>query len=162
MITYIHGDATNPQGDGKKIIVHIVNDLKIWGRGFVLALSKKWKTPEETYRRTNLQDIVLGTIQLAICTDDITVVNMVAQHGIDHNIYGAPPVRYEALRDCLSQVNAEAIRIGATIHMPRIGCGLAGGSWTIVEKIINETLLVNVFVYDLQGKDVFGAPIFKH
>ena len=36
--------------------------------------------------------------------------------------------------------------------MPRIGCGLAGGSWDKIEAIIEQTLLKNnieVFVCDL-------------
>ena len=37
--------------------------------------------------------------------------------------------------------------------MPRIGCGLAGGNWIEIEKIINDTLIkenINVWVYDLK------------
>ena len=37
-------------------------------------------------------------------------------------------------------------------HMPRIGCGLAGGKWEQVGPIVEETLAaagVNVVVYDL-------------
>jgi hypothetical protein len=34
--------------------------------------------------------------------------------------------------------------------MPRIGCGLAGGDWSTVEKIINDSLPdIDVYVYDL-------------
>jgi hypothetical protein len=36
--------------------------------------------------------------------------------------------------------------------MPRIGVGLGGGSWPVIEGIIRETLCskgVSVFVYDL-------------
>lgn len=37
--------------------------------------------------------------------------------------------------------------------MPRIGCGLADGDWSIIEKIIKRTFInkanVNVYVYDL-------------
>jgi len=35
--------------------------------------------------------------------------------------------------------------------MPRIGCGLAGGKWTAIEPLIEQTLLVkglDVYVYD--------------
>ena len=49
-IQYVKGDATTPQGDGHKIIVHVCNDLGKWGKGFVLAISKRWKEPEATYR----------------------------------------------------------------------------------------------------------------
>ena len=34
--------------------------------------------------------------------------------------------------------------------MPRIGCGLAGGKWAVVEPIIQRALEdIPVFVYDL-------------
>jgi len=50
-IEYVKGDATAPTGDGQKIIVHVCNDLGKWGKGFVLAISRRWKTPEKAYRQ---------------------------------------------------------------------------------------------------------------
>jgi hypothetical protein len=41
------------------------------------------------------------------------------------------------------------------VHMPRIGCGLAGGQWEEIEPIIETTLGakgVAVTVYDLPPK----------
>jgi hypothetical protein len=40
----------------------------------------------------------------------------------------------------------------ASVHMPRIGCGLAGGKWEEIEPIIERTLVakgMTVVVYDL-------------
>lgn len=37
--------------------------------------------------------------------------------------------------------------------MPRIGCGLAGGKWELIEPLIEETLLKNnieTIVYDFK------------
>jgi hypothetical protein len=37
--------------------------------------------------------------------------------------------------------------------MPRIGCGLAGGNWIEIEKIVNRTLIdknIKVTVYDFE------------
>ncbi len=48
-IRYLKGDATDPEGDGSKVIVHIGNDVGKWGKGFVLAISNRWKDPERTY-----------------------------------------------------------------------------------------------------------------
>ncbi|MFC2442266.1 MAG: Appr-1-p processing protein, partial [Capnocytophaga ochracea] len=45
-----------------------------------------------------------------------------------------------------------AYEINAKVQMPRIGCGLAGGSWDRIEKLIRQTLLrknIEVFVCDL-------------
>jgi len=39
----------------------------------------------------------------------------------------------------------------ASVHMPRIGCGLAGGTWDQFQPLIEETLLaanIPVFIYD--------------
>jgi len=46
-IVYLKGDATQPQAKGVKIIVHCCNDLGGWGKGFVLALRKRWPEPEQ-------------------------------------------------------------------------------------------------------------------
>ena len=46
-IKYVIGDATQPVGEGEKLILHIVNDSNRWGAGFVLSLSKRWKEPEK-------------------------------------------------------------------------------------------------------------------
>lgn len=43
-------------------------------------------------------------------------------------------------------------RTGATVHAPRFGAGLAGGDWTIIERLIQEYLTDGtreVTIYDL-------------
>ena len=61
------------------------------------------------------------------------------QHGMKHGS-GGPPIRYEAVEKCLEKVSQKALEIEATVHMPRIGCGLAGGKWEHIEPIIFRTL----------------------
>ena len=111
--------------------------------------------PEARYREWHAQGASggfwLGAMQLVSVGPGLSVANMVAQHGLrpDH---GRPPIRYDALRECLATLSAEAKALGASVHMPRIGCGLAGGSWSQVEALIEEALLaadVKVHVYDL-------------
>ena len=46
---YTIGNATQPEGR-PAIIVHVCNDVGAWGRGFVLALSRRWPEPERRYR----------------------------------------------------------------------------------------------------------------
>lgn len=150
-INYIKGDATRPVGKGKKIICHICNDIKgfgAWGAGFVLAISARWKEPEKAYRELETRN--LGDVELIPVEDDITVANMIAQRDIRPDANGCPPIRYGALRVCLAAVNDVAYKTNATIHMPRIGCGLAGGRWEDIEKIIQDVASVDVYVYDLK------------
>lgn len=150
MINYVKGDATSPIGKGNKIITHICNDHGGWGAGFVLALSKKWSAPEKAYRSLG-SNIQLGRVQyIKLEKENITVANMIAQHNFvskDNPV----AVRYDALEKCLNDVSEKAKLENASIHMPRIGCGLAGGKWEKVEEIINKTLVANgvdVYVYD--------------
>jgi O-acetyl-ADP-ribose deacetylase (regulator of RNase III) len=173
MIHYLVGDATDPQGDSIKIIAHVCNDRGGWGRGFVVSLSKRYHYPEWAYRRWakgyapyNVaygfhEPFALGETQFVglFSPGEPVVANMIAQagYGVGNKALHAgdepnetPPIRYDALRKCLMTV-AQCARIhNATVHMPRIGCGLAGGKWEIVEQIIQETLSeIDVFVYDL-------------
>jgi len=150
MITYLEGDATNPVGEGLKLICHISNDLGAWGAGFVMALSRNWDEPETFYR--SQKNLVLGDVQYVDVEDDIVVCNMIGQHGIGRDINGQPPIRYDATRECLRNVNRYAVRWGATIHAPRFGSGLSGGNWGIIEKIINDEVIVDVYIYDLPKK----------
>jgi len=77
---------------------------------------------------------------------------MIAQHGVKSTENG-PPIRYEAVEICLGKVAQNAKNKKASIHMPRLGCGLAGGKWDEIESIIQKTLSLQdipVFVYDLK------------
>ncbi|MDR1461247.1 MAG: macro domain-containing protein [Campylobacteraceae bacterium] len=150
----IKGDATNPIGDGDKIIAHICNDVGGWGKGFVLSISKRWTKPEESYREwfNSKENFSLGEVQFVYVEQEITIANMIAQRDIKH-LNGVPPIRYDALEKCLIKVADFALQNSSSVHMPRIGCGLAGGEWDRVEFIIRQTLLnvgVKVFVYDLK------------
>ena len=154
-IIYLIGDATQPASDGPKIIVHVCNDIGGWGRGFVLAISKRWPAPEQQYRTWHLgetsQPFALGEVQFVDVNNSITVANLIGQRDI-HSIDGISPVRYDAIRKGLKTVAAKAKQAGATVHMPRIGCGLAGGKWDEVAQIIDQELTkegVPVYVYDL-------------
>jgi hypothetical protein len=62
----------------------------------------------------------------------------------------SPPTTSEH-RQCLSKL-AGRIDRGTVIHMPRIGCGLAGGTWDQIEPFLEEHLVSTGFdvrVYDL-------------
>lgn len=154
-ITYLKGDATNPKTEGNKIIIHICNDIGGWGKGFVLAISNRWKNPENGYRKwfQNRENFTLGEIQIVQVEDDLWVCNMIGQHKIITNSKGVIPIRYEAVEKCLKKLVDEALKLKASIHMPRIGCGLAGGKWQEIEPLIEKTLLKNsieVYVYDFE------------
>lgn len=156
MLTYTTGDATAPIGDGPKIIVHVCNDVGGWGKGFVVAISKRWKEPEAAYRAWHKDGgdlpFSLGQVQFVEAELELWVANLIGQQGIRAKD-GVPPIRYEAIETGLHTVAEFAVTQNATVHMPRIGCGLAGGSWDEVEAIIQRTLIaggIAVTVYDFE------------
>jgi O-acetyl-ADP-ribose deacetylase (regulator of RNase III) len=153
-ITYVAGDATTPLGKGVKVIAHVCNDMGGWGKGFVLALSRRWPEPEADYRRWHREragnDFGLGAVRLVRVDTRLWVANMIGQHGVRTGSKG-PPVRYDAIEEALTVLGTRALELGASVHMPRIGCGLAGGRWGKVEPLVLERLStrgVRVTVYD--------------
>lgn len=165
-IRTLTGDATNPKRinpEAKVIIPHICNDIGKWGRGFVLALSNTFgESPQFAYldwyreqinnfnfieREYNVKIICqdkfnLGETQfvhLPSRYNNVCIANMVAQHGIrGMDVSGRPPIRYAALMDCMRQVANVAKNLNSEIHCAKFGSDLAGGSWTEIEKIIEE------------------------
>jgi len=154
-INYVTGDATNPVSDGKRIIAHCCNDAGYWNAGFVRALSARYHQPERDYRRwsktTGPIPFALGQVQFVKVKTGLCVANIIGQHGIRSHS-NPKPIRYRALREGLARVRELALTHGASIHMPRIGAGLAGGDWKTIAEIIESELCshgVNVTVYDL-------------
>jgi O-acetyl-ADP-ribose deacetylase (regulator of RNase III) len=151
-IQYITGDATAPVISAPVVIAHICNDAGGWGKGFVKAVSRRWKDPEAEYRRWyGEEDFGLGKTQVVAVGPVLWVANMIAQHGMGRQD-GVPPIRYDALEECLTAVAIVAKARRAEVHMPRIGCGLAGGSWSQVEPLIQKAMTpygIRVTVYDL-------------
>ena len=154
-IIYTVGDATEPQIPGNKIIAHICNDIGGWGRGFVLAISELSPAPERAYREwyqgREQNDFALGAVQFIAVSPEIIVANMIGQHGI-RKMGGTPPIRYDAVETALETIGQKALETVASVHLPRIGCGLAGGSWNKIEPLIEKRICIKdvaVFVYDL-------------
>lgn len=156
VIAYQIGDATRPASEGPKVIVHVCNDVGGWGRGFVVALSARWAAPEARYRAWHRGEIVdppfaLGQALFVEVEPSLWVANLIGQRDI-RTRGGVPPVRYEAIEAALGRVATFAAEQGASVHMPRIGAGLAGGDWATIAAIIERTLCaadLSVTVYDL-------------
>lgn len=151
VIRYVHGDATDIEAG---ILAHIVNDQGGWGRGFVRALSARWPEPEADYRawarRCDLTvPFQLGYVRLSRVRPDLYVAHMLAQRG--YSTPSRPAVDYVSLQMCLRAVRRAHEFLALPVHMPRIGCGLGGGSWDQVEPLLREQLVrhgVPVTVYD--------------
>lgn len=119
-----------------------------------MAISKRWPEPEKVYREWHRNraknDFALGRIQIIQVEPYIYVANMIGQRGTKVGSNGVP-VRYEAIESCLEKLATEAKALNASVHMPRIGCGLASGKWDKIEPLVIKTLSENdveVYVYN--------------
>ena len=156
----VRGDATQPRGSGPKVIAHVVNDATPnWGAGFSLGIKVRWPAVQEDFIRWVAEErsrLALGNTHLTELPDGVTIYQMVAQHG-----YGPSPnprIRYAHLKTCLNKLAEYAAERSASVHMPRIGTGHAGGQWSIVREMIDETIVrrgVLVTVYELPES---GSP----
>jgi hypothetical protein len=81
-IIYKKGDATTPESKGNKLIVHIYNDIGAWGKGFEMAISKRWKAPEQQYKLwyNTKENFALGEVQFVQVEEDLWVANLIGQH----------------------------------------------------------------------------------
>ncbi len=163
IIRYLKGDAAEPRGTGKKILLQLVNDKAItWGAGFARSLRQKWPSAQREFSQwamSGRRELKLGAVHVAAVRDDLLLVSLVAQKGYGET--DRPRIRYSALEQCLASVADLAKRESLSVHMPRIGTGLAGGSWAVVEEIILQTLgakSIDVTVYDLPNRKSPAKP----
>ena len=81
-ITYLKGDATQPlpsiPNTGTRIITHVVNSAGGWGRGFVVAISRRWDAPERDYRQwyRSKQGFALGAVRMVNVEPELWVANI--------------------------------------------------------------------------------------
>lgn len=154
-IEYLRGDATEPRGEGVRIIAHIVTDsAQVWGGGgFAAALRRAYPSLTDAFRNwviSSKDNLALGRTHYAEAKEGVTVASMIAQHGYSSEV--KVKIRYEALAQCLGDLARHAKLVAGVVHMPRIGTGLAGGNWDIIKEIIEDTLIASgipVIVYDL-------------
>jgi Ca-activated chloride channel homolog len=151
-IRYLEGDVTRPHGQGRMLIVHAADDAGGWGQGVARAISRRWPEPEARYRdwagggAGEPQPFRPGAVQITPVEAGLWVATLVTNESADGS--GHSRIRYEALDRALGQLAGEALRLDASVHMPR----LSGGDWRRIEPILRDRLCregVPVTVYEL-------------
>jgi len=138
---------------GEDVIVHGCNCLCIMGAGIALQVAKYYPEAFMADKRTVIRDEKkLGTFthwtgqNIFFPEKIVTVVNAYTQFDISrHKI----PFDYDAFRNVIPKIK-EAFE-GKSIAFPKIGAGLAGGDWKVIEAIIEEAFpheTVKVYIYD--------------
>jgi hypothetical protein len=111
-----------------------------------------------SWAQSQRDTFALGSSRLSSVSDTLAVFSMICQSGYGRS--RKPRIRYKALKACLDQLVEVASERNASVHMPRIGCGQAGGSWEVVSELIDESLCshgIPVTVYDLPTPDMRPA-----
>ena len=144
-ITYITGDVTEPLLCGNDCIVQVVNNVGAYGAGVSGAIAKKWPSVKQRYKDYL---ILLGNADVFGIGIGLFMANLYAQDGLKSRT-NPKPIRYGKLAMALSTLELHGFN---RIHMPKIGCGLAGGDWKIVSELIQDVLVdyeQEVYVYEL-------------
>lgn len=120
----------------KRIIIHQVNCKGVMGAGFAKQVKDKYPQLFKDYReRCMMLDSteLLGT-NYYYEDENIIIVNMFSQ-----NNYGteARQTNYEAMAICLDKIR-KMYPTQAIVAPYRIGCGLGGGDWNIVSKLLEK------------------------
>ncbi|WP_129020678.1 ImmA/IrrE family metallo-endopeptidase [Edaphocola flava] len=151
-----YGDATKPRGGGNKIIAQVVNTSGALGAGFGKSLSKNYPQVKDAILKwkTDKSSFILGNSNFVDVGGQVYLFQMLAQKGLmakNNEI----PLKYDELRKCLIQLRIKALEIGASVHMPAIGAGQAGGDWNLIVGMIHDELSnynIKVHIYLLPGK----------
>ncbi len=122
------------------------------------AVRKRWPEVQEGFLRwaqEHRHEFKLGNVRLTEIDGSLGIVHMICQHGYGPS--ASPRVRYAELKACLERLADLSIQHHASVHMPRIATGEAGGSWSIAGELIEEALCkkgIAVTVYDLPHRDI--------
>lgn len=159
MLTYIKGDLlAQPKG----ILVHGCNGTTLPAGGIAGAIFAKWPGAEDAHRQgvwrltSSEPKDALGTISVYIPDYEGDVPDLIIINAITQSLPGAGTLSYDAIRDCFEEVGdyltfyKPYFGNDMPIIIPKIGAGIAGGNWNIIERIIDKTISteheVNVYV----------------
>jgi O-acetyl-ADP-ribose deacetylase (regulator of RNase III) len=141
-------DAAEGATSNPVYIAHVVNDsARQWGgHGVAALLARLVPDAAHAYREwaSASGELALGGIhkaQVRVGSSAVTIVSLVAQQGYGPSM--KPRLSYVALAEALDSLAAEASRVSAVVHMPRIGAGQAGGRWDLVEATVERTLVAS-------------------
>jgi O-acetyl-ADP-ribose deacetylase (regulator of RNase III) len=127
----------------KGIIVHQVNNRGVMGAGLAKQIRALYPQHYQDYKsqKLNLGSLVITTIS----PKELYIIGLIAQDG-----YGRDKcyTNYEAFTDCLKHLhNFHNKYPHLNIYMPYgIGCGLAGGNWDHISKLINTIIPSTILV----------------
>lgn len=146
MVKYVKGDLFDTDCD---IIAHGCNCRGGYGSGVAYMMAMRYPKAREMYlEKFEDEGWKLGDVQFVRTHDGKVIANCATQaaylpRGKCHADYAAIHASMNAVRD-FAKTNHKSVAI------PKIGAGLAGGDWKVIEKILNRVFSdYDVTVYHL-------------
>lgn len=130
------------------VIIHQVNCLGVMGAGVARAIRNKWPKAYYEYKAfvVGRNDTPLGLTNLVEINDQLYVANFFGQDGIggkQDTDYTAWEIGLPYLKNMLESNEKTKL---LPIYFPYlIGCGLGGGDWDIILKMILNTFKEPIF-----------------
>lgn len=164
-ITNLVGDVCKSKVEGLKILPHICNSSGIASSGVIVPIFRKfpnartvyndWYDTTQHYCEFTEEEIpwLLGETQFVESDDEWIVANMLAQKspGLYQRINGKtyPPIRLEALAECMNRVADVARKLKASIVTPLFGTLRAGSSKEVIVPMIEDIWAdLDVYIYE--------------
>lgn len=134
MITYKTGNLFTTDAP---VIVHGCNCQGRMGSGIAKQIKENYPEAFDAYISPIVTKLTLGNI-IPASTGSKFIINALTQdrYGFDGKLY----TDYDAVRTCMKKISRLLLPQKPVIAMPKIGCGLGGGDWNIISKIIEEEL----------------------
>ena len=133
MIEYKKGNLLDVE---RGIILHGCNAQGVMGSGVALAVKNKYPQAYEDYVE-DLEErrVYLGDTSVYWYNTNLAVYNAITQVH-----YGTSDrhVNYWAIAKVFKNAVENARSFNMTLNFPKIGAGLGGGDWYIIENIIND------------------------
>lgn len=152
LLVYKIKDLLNAEED---IIGHSVNCVGAFGAGVAGQIKNKWPEVYRAYATKYLDEgWKLGDVQIVMLEKvNKMVANLATQKGYGYPKDGKVFVSYEHLGEAVARLLHYAQWKGYSVALPKIGAGLAGGNWNIIEQIIYKAWqhysMVNLKIYSL-------------
>lgn len=130
MIKYIQGDLFGTLSD---IIAHGCNCRGVMGSGVAYIVRTKYPKAYEAYLdKYDEEGWKLGEVQFVPVVGGQIIANCATQK--DFMPRTIRHANYPAIVHAMTTVKEYAKERGLSIAIPRIGAGLAGGEWSVIEK----------------------------
>lgn len=136
-IEYRKGNLLNVESG---IIAHGCNAQGVMGSGVAKGIREKFPTAYKLYLHMHTTDgLETGDVQIAEVSNvpRLYVANLITQHF--YGTHNLKYVSYDAIDECFDNLFARNLR-NYPINIPKIGAGLGGGNWSVIELIIEARM----------------------